>query len=50
MREEGSGWISGKNSTSETGEALEQTGQGSVRVSIPGGVEETFRFLTEGHG
>jgi len=35
---------------SESGEALEQTAQGSDGVTVPGGVQETGRCSTEGQG
>ena len=29
---------------------LEQAAQGGGGVTVPGGVQETFRYCTEGHG
>ena len=29
---------------------MEQTAQGSGGATVPGGVQETWRFGTEGHG
>ena len=34
----------------KSGEALEQAAQGSGEVTITGGVQETFRCCTKGHG
>jgi len=34
----------------ESGQTLEQTAQGGGGVIITGGVQETFRCCTEGHG
>ena len=46
----GSGWILGKNYSQKSGEALAQAAQGGGGVTIPGGVQETCRCGTKGHG
>ena len=43
---EGSGWLLGKNA-SQSVQALEGAAQGGGWVTVPGGVQETFR-CTEG--
>lgn len=39
-----------KHFFSDSGEALAQAAQGGDGITDPGGVQETFRHCTEGHG
>lgn len=44
------GWTLRKISSWKEGEELEQAAQGEVGVTIPEGVQEKNRSVTEGHG
>jgi len=46
----GSGWILGKNSSQQEWWGSGTAAQGSGGVTVPGGVQETCRCGTEGHG
>ena len=47
----GSGWVlQEKNTLRLCGNALKQTAQRGSAVTVPGGVQETWRCGTEGHG
>ena len=46
----GSGWMLGKIILRKSGETLEQPAQGGCGVTVPGGVQETFRRGTERRG
>ena len=43
-------WMLGNTSLRESGQTQEQAAQGGGRVTVPGGVQETFRYCTKGHG
>ena len=44
-----SGWMLGNTSLRESGQTQEQAAQGGGRVTVPGGVQETFRYCIRIH-